>query len=119
MRSSGALLGISQRQIRAVCSSISRPKYSRKRVPTSPKSLGDWLVLKRIEANLSQEEVARKLGVGEKTVGSWERDNAFPSDEQWRRLGSVLRFDSEFLPLETMQRNGVPGFAQHSNTPSG
>jgi DNA-binding XRE family transcriptional regulator len=37
-------------------------------MPVNPKTLGDHLLLKRIEANLSQPEVAQKAGVSERTV---------------------------------------------------
>jgi len=55
-------------------------KYSpRKLIPVNPKTTGDHLLLKRIEANLSQPEVALQVGVSELTVRAWEHDPSPPT----------------------------------------
>jgi DNA-binding transcriptional regulator YiaG len=51
----------------------SKERYSpRKLIPVNPKTLGDRIHLKRIEANLSQPEVAQKAGVSVRTVRKWK-----------------------------------------------
>src|SRR5208283_342205 len=52
----------------------------RKLIPVNVKSTGDYLLLKRIEADLTQPEVAKKAGVSARTVRKWEHDHARPSD---------------------------------------
>jgi DNA-binding transcriptional regulator YiaG len=58
--------------------------------------VGDHLLLKRIEANLSQPEVALKAGVLERTVRAWEHDQLLPTQTQWQVLAGILRLDSTF-----------------------
>jgi transcriptional regulator with XRE-family HTH domain len=55
--------------------------------------MGDYLLLKRIEANLTQAEVAAKAGVSARTIRKWEHDHARPNDEHWQALANVLRLD--------------------------
>ena len=91
-RRAAALLGFTQRTIHVVCASISRPNKAKKLIPVEPKTLGDWLVIKRIEADLSQQEVSQKLRVGDQTVRAWEHDEKLPSEDEWRRLSHILSF---------------------------
>jgi hypothetical protein len=66
------LLGNTQRIIRVEID-LSNEKFSpRKPFPTTPKTIGDHLILKRVEADLSQAEVAAKLRVSDKTLRAWE-----------------------------------------------
>jgi len=58
--------------------------------------MGDHLLLKRIQANLSQPEVALKAGVSERTVREWEHDHILPTAAQWQVLAGILRLDSTF-----------------------
>jgi transcriptional regulator with XRE-family HTH domain len=58
--------------------------------------VGDHLLLKRIQANFSQPEVAQKAGVSERTIHSWEHDELLPTESQWGVLAGILRLDSTF-----------------------
>jgi len=58
--------------------------------------MGDYLLLKRIEANRSQPEVALKAGVSERTVRAWEHDQSLPNKAQWQVLAGILHLDSTF-----------------------
>jgi len=90
----GALLGITQRTIRVI-HGLSGGRFSpRKLIPVNPKTTGDYLLLKRIEADLSQQEVAVKLGVTVHKVKAWEHDQARPLEAQWQVLAGILRLDS-------------------------
>jgi ribosome-binding protein aMBF1 (putative translation factor) len=62
----------------------------RKRIVIEPKTRGEWICLKRIEADLSRETLAQKLCVGDLTVRAWENDESRPTDVQWRQLKTVL-----------------------------
>lgn len=62
------LLGIAQRTVEAVFDCPSQRFSPRKLIPVNVKTLGDHLHLQRIKANLSQQEVAQKLGVSNRMV---------------------------------------------------
>ena len=52
----------------------------------------------RIQHNLTQTQLAEKLGVTRQTVSSWERGNSFPSLDMLERLAAVLGTDlDQFL----------------------
>jgi DNA-binding XRE family transcriptional regulator len=53
----------------------------------------DWLKEKRLEANLTQEEVAVKVGVNRATVTKIENGSRTPSIWLAKRLGETLGFD--------------------------
>jgi DNA-binding transcriptional regulator YiaG len=93
----GQLLGITQRSVVAFFDH-SKERYSpRKLIPVNPKTLGDHLLLKRIEANLTQPEVAQKLRVSRQTVQKWEHGNACPTEAHWQALVRILRVDSPII----------------------
>jgi len=58
--------------------------------------MGDQLLLKRIEANVTQSEVAQKLGVSTITVRKWEHGYACPTEDHWQALSHLLHLDSQF-----------------------
>jgi DNA-binding transcriptional regulator YiaG len=58
--------------------------------------LGDHLLLKRIEANLSQPEVALKAGVSVRTMRKWEHGHVCPTEDHWQALVGILRLDATF-----------------------
>ena len=90
------LLGITQRTIRVVYNHSGGRFSPRKLIPVNPKTVGDHLLLKRIEASLSQPEVALKAGVSKQTARAWEHDQSLPTEAQWQVLTGILRLDSTF-----------------------
>ena len=54
--------------------------------------------MKRIEADLSQAEVAQKAGVSVRTVRKWEHGIVCPTEYHWQMLTGILNLDS---PLPT------------------
>jgi hypothetical protein len=93
----GALLGITQRTIRVI-HQLSGGRFSpRKLIPVNPKTLGDHLLLKRIEADLTQPEVAVKAGVSTRTVRKWEHGLACPTEGHWQALAGFLTLDSTLI----------------------
>jgi len=93
----GALLGITQRTIRVI-RKLSHGRLSpRKLIPVNPKTLGDHLLLKRIEADLTQPEVAAKARVSTRTVRKWEHGYACPTEEHWQILAGILKLDSRLI----------------------
>jgi DNA-binding transcriptional regulator YiaG len=92
----GQLLGITQRTI-CIIHQLSHGRFSpRKLIPVNPKTLGDHLMLKRIEANLSQPEVAAKAGVSVRTLRKWEHGHACPTEDHWQALTGILRLNSAY-----------------------
>jgi len=93
----GQLLGIAQR-LTSVKYDDSKQRYSRRKlIPVNPKTLGDHLLLKRIEADLTQSEVAQKMGVSVRMVRKWEHGVACPTEGHWQALKDILRLDETFL----------------------
>jgi DNA-binding transcriptional regulator YiaG len=92
----GQLLGIAQRSI-AVKHDDSKERYSRRKlIPVNVKTLGDQLLLKRIEANLTQPQVAQKAGVSTRTVRKWEHGHVCPTEGHWHALKLLLGLDALF-----------------------
>jgi len=98
----GQLLGIAQRTVVAVFDYPSQRFSPRKLIPVNVKTLGDQLHLARIKANLSQSEVAQKLGVSTRTVRKWEHGYACPTEDHWQVLAHLLRLDFQF------QKTSIP-----------
>jgi DNA-binding XRE family transcriptional regulator len=92
----GQLLGITQRTVITEFDH-SKDRYSpRKLIPVNPKTLDDHLLLKRIEADLSQAEVAQKMGVSVRTVLKWEHGIVCPTEDHWQVLKCILRLNDKF-----------------------
>jgi DNA-binding transcriptional regulator YiaG len=85
-----ALLGIAQRTIHISRRPFIDNRNVRKAIPTTPKTLGDRLLLSRYERGLKQSEMAKTMGVPELLISKWERDICQPSGEQMQKLESIL-----------------------------
>jgi DNA-binding transcriptional regulator YiaG len=89
-----ALLGIAQRQIHTKLASGEEPILFRRRFPVEIKTVRDLILQKRIEAGLTQQQLAAALGLSRRRIQSWEGGTELPSDDHWKLLGSVLRIVS-------------------------
>jgi DNA-binding transcriptional regulator YiaG len=99
----GLLLGITQRAV-VVDFDHSKERYSRRKlIPVNPKTLGDHLHLKRIEADLSQPEVAKKTGGSVRMVRKWEYGLACPNEGHWQALKLILSLTE--LPPKTVTQS--------------
>ena len=75
--------------------------------------LGDNLLKARKRMNLSQEEVAEKLGVSRQTISKWELDETLPDIRQSKKLASLynlsldelIEFDVEMKEIERIIEN--------------
>ena len=92
----GQLLGIAHRTLHVKFDHFKQRFSARKLIPVNVKSLGDYLLLKRIEADLSQPELAVKSGVSVRKVKAWEHDHITPTGAEWQVLAGILRLDSTF-----------------------
>jgi len=90
-----ALLGIAQRQIRIKYAQKSRKQKRSKPLPTSIKTLGDWIQVKRQEKNLTSGHVAAKMGIAPALVRSWESGSSQPDSKQLQDLANFLGLDSQ------------------------
>jgi DNA-binding transcriptional regulator YiaG len=84
------LLGFSQRHIKVLRSDIPGKLRYRKPCPTTVKTFGEQLRVRRLELRLTQPEMAAKLGVSKFRLGLWERGVAKPTDAQHSNLVTVL-----------------------------
>lgn len=58
------------------------------------------LAAARVNAGLTQEDVAREMRISKQTICNWEKGNSEPSLEQARRLSGIysMPLDYIFLP---------------------
>jgi transcriptional regulator with XRE-family HTH domain len=70
----------------------------RKSFPITPKTLGDYLKVKRYEKGLSLGQLAQITGVEKKWIVQLEHDQRLPDANQLRELESALGCSDSFLP---------------------
>jgi len=85
---------IAQRQIRVSRAHIPAYCYRRKALPTSIKTLGNLIQIKRHERRLPVWQLALKMGIAAATVRAWESGVDCPNDQQMRQLASLLKFEA-------------------------
>lgn len=51
----------------------------------------------RVALNISQVELARKLGVSKQSVSNWENDNIQPSIDMLIKLAKALNVSTDYL----------------------
>jgi hypothetical protein len=95
------LLGNTQRIIRVKYDHSNQKFSPRKLFPINPKTLGDYFLLKRIEADLSQLELAQIARFSVTKIKEWEHDKLSPTDNEWGVLEAIL-------PLKTIPYNLKP-----------
>lgn len=61
------------------------------------------LAAARVNAGMTQEDVAREMKVGKQTIVSWEKGHTEPTISQMRRLCEIynLSIENIFLPLKS------------------
>jgi ribosome-binding protein aMBF1 (putative translation factor) len=85
-----ALLGIAQRQIRVSRAHIPSYTYRRKPLPTSIKTLGDLIQIKRYEKRLTLWQLAQKMGIAAQLIRAWEDETARPTQQQCEQLAAII-----------------------------
>jgi ribosome-binding protein aMBF1 (putative translation factor) len=93
-------LGIAQRQIRIKFSHKLRKCQRSKPLPTSIKTVGDWIQVKRQEKNLSPSHLAAKMGVATALIRLWENGTAQADSQQLKVLANLLEFDAGIWRIE-------------------
>ena len=92
----GQLLGIAQRSVSVKYDDFKEGFSTRKLIPVNAKTPGDHLLLKRMAANLTQPEAAKKTGVSTRTVRNGHLAFVGPTEGHWQALAHILRLDSSF-----------------------
>ncbi|HTQ50532.1 MAG TPA: helix-turn-helix transcriptional regulator [Candidatus Acidoferrales bacterium] len=95
-----ALLGIAQRQISIKFSPKTRKQNTTKPLPTSIKTLGDLIQVKRVERNLTPGYLAAKMGIAANLVRSWEDGTSKPDNGQLEVLVGLLGLDAGDWPFK-------------------
>ena len=72
---------------------------TRKQIPAEVKTLGDYLLLQRIKADLSQPELAQKTGFTVRRIKAWEHDRITPTEAEWHTLAKSLDLERVMLPV--------------------
>lgn len=70
-------------------------------------SLGTNLAKYRKKSNLSQDEVALKLGVSRQTISNWELDETVPDIYQTKRLVTIFKITIDDLLANTLEEEIV------------
>ena len=89
---------IAQRTIEVVYANFKQRYSPRKLIPTEVKTLGDYLLLRRFKANLSQPEVAARTGFTVRKIMAWENVRAIPSANEWEALKPILGLEDSLRP---------------------
>jgi hypothetical protein len=90
----GQLLVIAHRTVLVNFDHYKQRFSPRKLIPVNVKTLGDYLLLKRIQADLSQPELAVNTGLTVRKVRAWEHDQSTPTEAEWQVLAAVLTLKS-------------------------
>ena len=56
-------------------------------------AIGKYISLKRKQKNMTQEQLAEKLGVSNKTISKWETGLGCPDLSLWPELSAILGVD--------------------------
>jgi DNA-binding transcriptional regulator YiaG len=100
-----ALLGIAQRQIRIKYAQKSRKQQRSKPLPTSIRTIADWIQVKRMEKNLTPGHLAAKMGIATALVRSWEHGTGQPNGQQLEVLVKYLDATPNWLlPTDNRRR---------------
>jgi hypothetical protein len=94
----GQLLAFAHRTIVVKFDHFKQRFSPRKLIPTQVKSLGDYLLLKRIQADLSQPELAIKANFTLRKVMAMEHDRIVPTHAEWQNLTNILKLEDAMKP---------------------
>jgi len=63
--------------------------------PADPRTIGEYMIKRRIETSMTQSQIAKQLGVAKSTVGNWEGKHCRPSGKVREQVVAWLGFDPE------------------------
>ena len=71
-------------------------------------SLGNKLAEARKKQNLTQEQLAERLGVTRQAVSRWESDAAYPETDKIVRMARILEVSCDYLLQDGVDEKGKP-----------
>ena len=71
-------------------------------------SLGNKLAEARRARNLTQEQLAEKLGVTRQAVSRWESGAAYPETDKLVRMAQLLEVSCDYLLQDGVDEKGIP-----------
>ena len=71
-------------------------------------SLGNKLADARKKQNLTQEQLAERLGVTRQAVSRWESDAAYPETDKIVRMAQILEVSCDYLLQDGVDEKGQP-----------
>ena len=71
-------------------------------------SLGNKLAEARKKQNLTQEQLAERLGVTRQAVSRWESDSAYPETDKIVRMAQILEVSCDYLLQDGVDEKGKP-----------
>lgn len=69
-------------------------------------NMGEKLARARRSCNLTQEQLAEKLGVTRQSVSRWESGTAFPETDKLVRLAELLQINCDYLLRDDVEEDG-------------
>jgi DNA-binding transcriptional regulator YiaG len=66
-------------------------------LPINIKTIGEWILIKRIGKNLTSGHVAAKMGIAQSVVRSWEEGTIRPDSLQMKVLATIFGLNLESL----------------------
>jgi ribosome-binding protein aMBF1 (putative translation factor) len=94
----GQLLVIAHRTVLVKFDHFKQRFSPRQPIPVHLETLGDYLLLKRIGADLSQPELAVKSSVTVRKIKAREHDQSLPTDGEWELLAKILNLEVATRP---------------------
>jgi transcriptional regulator with XRE-family HTH domain len=70
-------------------------------------TLGDKLTMLRKQKNLSQGELADKIGVSRDAIGKYERGDIMPTADKAKKMADVLGVSLDFLMSDKAKEEAV------------
>ena len=74
-------------------------------------SLGNKLAEARKKQNLTQEQLAERLGVTRQAVSRWESDAAYPETDKIVRMAQLLEVSCDYLLQDGVDERGKPALS--------
>ncbi len=71
-------------------------------------TFGNRLAEARKRRNITQEQLAEKLGVTRQAVSRWESDMAFPETDKLVRMAELLEVSCDYLLRDGLDEGGKP-----------
>lgn len=71
-------------------------------------SLGNKLAEARKKQNLTQEQLAERLGVTRQAVSRWESGTAYPETDKIVRMAQILEVSCDYLLQDSVNETGKP-----------